>query len=153
MWTGPGQETSHLLARRWFQVTTNVDLKFLIICIRSCIAKINSVFGYFRFQSFHLTISVGYRHAACNYDLASFLIPELLSSRFEKYVAYALRVPMYFVYRNTQCIHSSGLPLRVTLLEILLKLPGVQSSSISLRSYFMHSCAALSHGNMVVYLR
>lgn len=42
-----------------------------------------------------------------------FLIQELLSCRFEKYVDYALDVPMYFVYRNSQYIDCSGLSFRV----------------------------------------
>jgi len=42
-----------------------------------------------------------------------FLIQELLSCRFEKYVEYALDVPMYFVYRNSQYVDCSGLSFRV----------------------------------------
>lgn len=45
---------------------------------------------------------------------APFLIEELLSCRFEKYVEYALDVPMYFVYRNSQYVDCSGLSFRVT---------------------------------------
>jgi len=153
MWTIAGRETCRLSCRRWFRVSTNLDSNFLFICMRSFVGKMNPVLQYFGFQSFHFTIWEGYCCAQCNYYLASFLIPELLSSRFENYVYYALHAPMYFGYRNTQYIHWWGLSIRVTVLKIVLKLIGVQWWSIDLLSYFVNSCVALSCDHVEVYLR